>query len=73
MSLAITSIVDSYVSLTDRTALEAMRDHRLGLLKQLKDEPTSGINPNFTIGVLNEDLRIVESGLARLGPLPHDA
>ncbi len=67
MSLAITSIVDSYVSLNDRVALEAIRDHRLRLLEQLKDQKTSWMDPTATIQLLDEDLQAVESGLARLG------
>ena len=66
MSEAITSIVDSYVSLKDRAALEAIRDHRLRLLKQLQDQQSSWMDPTFTLRILDEDLRVVESGLARL-------
>ena len=66
MSFAITSIVDGYVSLKDRAALEAIREHRMGLLKQLKDQQSSWVDPTFTVRILDEDLRVVESGLARL-------
>ena len=73
MSLAITSIVDSYVSLKDRAALEAIRDHRLRLLSKLRGQQTSWMDPTSTIQLLDEDLQAVESGLARLEPLRHDA
>jgi hypothetical protein len=73
MSLAITSIVDGYVSLGDRIALEAIRDHRLRLLSQLRDQQPGWMDPTSTIQLLDEDLQAVELGLARLGPLAHDA
>ncbi len=56
--------MDSYVSLKDRAALEAIRDHRLQLLKQLSDQQPGWMDPTSTIQLLDEDLLAVESRLA---------
>jgi hypothetical protein len=44
MSQAIKLIVDGYVSLKDREALEDLRAHRERLRKQLQDRPKGWIN-----------------------------
>jgi hypothetical protein len=66
MSAAIKSIVNGYVSLRDRSAIEEIRDHRQRLLKQLRDQPKGGIDPSSTIQLFEEDLREIEAGLSRL-------
>jgi len=50
--------------LSDRQALENMRDLRRRLLEQLQS--TSGVNPTRSQDALLEDLRMIEDGLERL-------
>jgi hypothetical protein len=66
MSAAIMSIVGGYVSLKDRSAVDEVRDHRLRLLQKIKALPTSCINPDVTLRLLDDELRVVESGLEQL-------
>ena len=66
MSLAMTRIVDAYVSLKDRRQLEALQVHRRKLIESLLSlggpfDPASAIKQN------QEELMIIEAGIARLG------
>jgi hypothetical protein len=65
MSEAIRSIVDGYLSLKDRTALEELRAHRQRLRKRLQDQPKSWVDSSSTIRVLDEDLDVIEAALRR--------
>jgi hypothetical protein len=66
MTDAIKCIVDGYVSLKNRQALEELRAHRQRLRKQLEDLPLSWIDASRTIKLFEDDLRVIESGLAQL-------
>lgn len=66
MSEAIKCIVSGYVTLKDREALEEMRAHRQRLRKQLKEQPSSWIDPSQTIQLFEDDLQVIEDGLSRL-------
>jgi hypothetical protein len=66
MTDAIKCIVDGYVSLKNRQALEELRAHRQRLRKQLEDQPSSWIDTSRTIKLFEDDLRVIESGLAQL-------
>jgi hypothetical protein len=65
MSSAITLIVDGYVRLRDRNALEELQLHRRKLVETLQAlggpfDPASPIKQN------QDELRIIEAGIARL-------
>jgi len=66
MSAAMTQIVDGYVKLKDRRPLEELHDHRHKLVSKLRSlegafDPASAIKQN------QNELAIIEAGLARLG------
>ena len=66
MSEAIKLIVDGYLSLQDRSALEELRAHRQRLRKRIQDQPNAG-----GLGVVSQatrlfddELRVIEAALA---------
>jgi len=66
MASAISQIVDGYVRLRDRGALEELQAHRRNLIEKLRSlggpfDPSSPIKQN------QEELAIIEAGIARLG------
>ncbi|EJN12993.1 hypothetical protein PMI42_03609 [Bradyrhizobium sp. YR681] len=64
MPLAISLIVDGYVRLGDRGALETLRAHRVELLdsaRVIADMDTSRMTASLT-----EEIGIIEAGLSRL-------
>ena len=65
MSEAMKLIVERYLSLKDRGALEDLRAHRQRLRKQLQERPLSGIDAGPAMEVLDEDLRVIEAALNR--------
>jgi hypothetical protein len=66
MSAAIQSIVDGYLSLKDRDALEGLREHRQRLRKQLQDQPKSWVDATSAIRLFEDDLRVIETAISRL-------
>ena len=66
MPEAVQWIVDGYVSLKDRVALEEMREHRQQLQRTLQQRAGGPFDLSQTIRVCEHDLEVVESGLARL-------
>lgn len=64
MSQAIKLIVDGYVSLKDRMAIEEIRAHRQQLRKQLAERPPGGIDAGLTMAVFDEELRVIDAALA---------
>jgi hypothetical protein len=66
MSEAIKLIVDGYVTLKDRSALEDLRAHRQRIRKQLQDQPNSWINIGPATQILDEELRVIEAGIESL-------
>jgi hypothetical protein len=69
MSLAMTRIVDAYVSLKNRRQLEELQVHRRKLIETLQSlggpfDPASAIKQN------QDELMIIEAGIARLGETP---
>ena len=65
MSEAIELIVEGYLRLKDRTALEDLRAHRQRLRKQLEERPPGGIDAGPAIETLDEDLCVIEAALNR--------
>ena len=66
MSHAIELIVEGYLNLKDRTALEDLRAHRLRLRKQLEERPPGGIDAGPVMQTLDEDLGVIEAAIHRL-------
>jgi hypothetical protein len=64
MSAAIESIVSSYVKLNNRDALQELIAHRRLVLSKLKG--VVGYNASSTIGEVEQEIAIVETGLSRL-------
>lgn len=63
---ATSTIVDAYVSLKDRAALEEMREHRQRLRKSLQEKAGGWVDVSRSIQIFDEDIEAVEAGLARL-------
>jgi len=66
MSEAMKLIVEGYLSLKDRAALEDIRAHRQRLRKQLEDRPKNYINVSHATELFDEELSIVEAAINRL-------
>ena len=64
MSESVKLIVDAYVSLKDRQAMEDMREHRQMLRKKLQD--VNGIDVSSSLQLIESDLSEIEAGLVRL-------
>lgn len=65
-SATIELIVSAYVRLKNRQALDDMRELRHRLLKDLQAAP--GFEPRQALKHVQEDLRVIEQGLAQLRP-----
>jgi hypothetical protein len=66
MSRSVELIVEGYVRLNDRHALEEILAHRQDLLRQLVS--VTGVDPRQTIAQVSEEITIIETGLATLVP-----
>ena len=66
MSEAIRSIVDGYVSLNNRFALEAMLAHRGELKNELRMRTGQGFDFGLSVRSLDDDLSAIEAGIIRL-------
>ncbi|MBK3663961.1 hypothetical protein JJE66_22395 [Bradyrhizobium diazoefficiens] len=66
MSRSVELIVEGYVRLNDRDALEEILAHRQDLLRQLA--AVTGVDPKQAITQVSEDITIIEAGLATLVP-----
>ena len=64
MSDSVKLIVAAYVSLKDREAMEALREHRQMLRKKL--QASDGIDVSGSMQLLESDLIEIEAGLSRL-------
>jgi hypothetical protein len=64
MSKAIEQIVDAYVRLNNRQALEGLRMHRQKLAVELKSR--TGFDLSLPIRQVDEEIAVVEAGLERL-------
>ena len=69
MSEAVKLIVEGYLSLKDRGALEELRAHRQRLRKELHDRSSSGFEVvGRTTQLIDEELNVIESAIHRLAP-----
>jgi hypothetical protein len=67
MSEAVKLIVEGYLSLKDRSALEDLRAHRQRLRRQLHDRSSSGLDVvRRTTELLDEELRVIDAAIDRL-------
>jgi hypothetical protein len=66
MSEAIALIVDGYVSLKDRQAIEDLREHRQRLREQLLHKQTSAFDCGQSIRLYDAEVAVIETGLQRL-------
>ncbi|GGI22640.1 hypothetical protein [Bradyrhizobium guangdongense] len=66
MSRSVELIVQGYVKLNDRDALEDILAHRQDLLRQLV--VVTGVDPQQAIAQVNGEITIIEAGLATLVP-----
>jgi hypothetical protein len=64
MSEAVKLIVEGYLSLKNRAAIEDLRAHRQRLRKQLEERPPGGIDAGPAIRIFDEELRVIETALA---------
>jgi hypothetical protein len=64
MAKAIQLIVDSYVRLNNRAALEDLKMHRQRLAADLKGRP--GLDLSTPIGQIEEEIAVIDAGLDRL-------
>jgi hypothetical protein len=65
MSHAVELIVEGYLSLKVRTAIEDLRAHRQRLRKQLEERSPGGIDAGPAMETLDEDLRVIEAAINR--------
>ena len=69
MSDAMKMIVDGYVRLKDREALEQLRNHRQRLREQLRDLRASSLDACRSIQTFDAEVLVIEAALERLrGP-----
>jgi hypothetical protein len=64
VSESVRLIVDAFVSLKDRHAIEDMREHRQMLRKKL--QACDGIDVSSSLQLIESDLSEIEAGLVRL-------
>ena len=67
MSVAMKLIVDAYVSLKNRRALEDLRDHRQRLKRELLLKQTDVFDFSNSIRAFDDEVVVIETGLQRLG------
>jgi hypothetical protein len=66
MSRSVELIVEGYVRLNDRHALEDILAHRQDLLRQLAS--VTGVDPKQAIAQVSQEITVIEAGLATLAP-----
>jgi hypothetical protein len=66
MSRSVELIVEGYVRLNDRNALQQILLHRQDLLQRLT--AVTGIDPQRTIDEVSQEITIIEAALATLAP-----
>ena len=65
MSEAIKLIVEGYLTLKDRTAIEDLRAHRQRLRQQLQDQK-GWVDVGRSTELFDDELRVIEAALTRL-------
>jgi hypothetical protein len=67
MSVAMKMIVDAYVSLKNRKALEDLREHRQRLKRELLLKQSDVFDFSNSIRAFDDEVVVIETGLQRLG------
>jgi hypothetical protein len=65
MSQAIKLIVDGYLTLKDRSAIEDLRTHRARLRKQIQDRSSGCFDVSKATQQFDEELCVIQAALAR--------
>ncbi|WP_082885055.1 hypothetical protein [Bradyrhizobium stylosanthis] len=66
MSHSVELIVNGYIRLRDRGALEDLLAHRRELLRQLRS--VTGIDPGQVAEQVTQEISVIEAGLATIAP-----
>jgi hypothetical protein len=66
VSESVRLIVNAYVQLKDRQAIEELREHRRMLRQKLQAIAGGGFDPSRSIRLIDSDLSEIDAGLARL-------
>ena len=64
MTEALKLIVNGYLSLKNRVAIEDLRAHRQKLRKQLEERTPGGIDAGPTMQLFDEELHVIQAALA---------
>ena len=66
MSESVRLIVNAYVQLRDRQAIEELREHRQMLREKLQAIAGGDFDPSRSLRLIDSDLSEIDAGLARL-------
>jgi hypothetical protein len=66
VSESVRLIVNAYVQLKDRQAIEELREHRQMLRQKLQAIAGGDFDPGRSIRLIDSDLSEIDAGLARL-------
>jgi hypothetical protein len=66
VSESVRLIVNAYVQLRDRQAIEELREHRQMLREKLQAIAGGDFDPGRSIRLIDSDLHEIDAGLARL-------
>jgi len=66
VSESVRLIVNAYVQLRDRQAIEELREHRQMLREKLQAITGGGFDPGRSLRLIDSDLSEIDAGLARL-------
>jgi hypothetical protein len=67
MSEAMKMIVDGYVRLKDREALEQLRNHRRRLRQQLRELGGGSLDASHSLETFDAEVLVIEAALDKLG------
>jgi hypothetical protein len=66
VSESVKQIVNAYVQLKDRQAIEELREHRQRLREKLQAASGGVFDPSSSLRLIDSDLSEIDAGLARL-------
>jgi hypothetical protein len=69
MSEAMKMIVDGYVRLKDREALEQLRNHRQRLRQELHDHRYGALDVGYSLETFDAEVLVIEAALRRLSAI----
>ncbi|MBV9456092.1 MAG: hypothetical protein JO141_01055 [Bradyrhizobium sp.] len=62
-------IVDGYVRLKDREALEQLRNHRQRLRQELRDHRDDALDVGYSLETFDAEVQVIEAALRRLSAI----